>query len=112
MERLLPASDDYRVDVEAVFVYQVVAGELRAQVAAAEDDVPPGLCLEGEHLGRHDGVGDRRAPADSFQGAGVDDLRHAPPYPREKPWTRWDALDRPEELHLQAGACHAPIREH
>jgi hypothetical protein len=50
MQRLLPPSDDDRVDVEAVLVDQVVAGELRPQVAAAQDDVSTRLCLEGEHL--------------------------------------------------------------
>lgn len=42
------------VDVEPVLVDQVVAGELRGQVSAAEDEISTGLCLEGEHLGRHD----------------------------------------------------------
>ena len=54
--------DHNGVDVEPVLVDQVVAGELRGQVGAAEDEVSIGLCLEGEHLGRHDVVDDRRVP--------------------------------------------------
>ncbi len=95
------------MDVEPVFVDQVVAGELRAEVAAANDEVPAGLCLEGEHFGRHDVVDDRRVPTGPLQGARVDDLRHVPPDLRELDDRRGGGRvvvgGRPELLHQLVG---------